>query len=72
MCYNGSVLCVSLGGNLDVMSHIVRCNAVEAPDGSIVYHVGAEFEHMSRPVMNKLIRYLFAVQRRYIVRGVKM
>lgn len=59
-------------GNVDVMSRVARCTAVEDGAGGVSYHVGAGFEHLSRPIMNKLIRYLFAVQRRDIAKGIHL
>jgi len=58
-------------GIIDVMCRIVRCSPVERSDESIVYHVGAAFLHLPRSTVNKLIRYLFSVQRANIAKGFK-
>lgn len=58
-------------GTIDVMCRVVRCSPVERSDETLVYHVGAAFQHLPRPVSNKIIRYLFAVQRANIAKGIK-
>ena len=58
-------------GHIDVMCRVVRCEAVERADESVVYHVGAAFQHLPRAVTNKIVRYLFAVQRANIAKGLK-
>ena len=58
-------------GIIDVMCRIVRCSPVERSDESIVYHVGAAFLHLPRSTVNKLVRYLFSVQRANIAKGFK-
>lgn len=58
-------------GNIDVMCRTVRCAQVERGDGTIVYHVGAAFQHMPRATVNQLVRYLFSVQRANIAKGLK-
>jgi len=58
-------------GTIDVMCRIVRCSPVERSDGSVIYHVGAAFQHLPRSTSNKIVRYLFAVQRANIAKGFK-
>ncbi|MCR5756509.1 MAG: PilZ domain-containing protein [Selenomonas sp.] len=58
-------------GVIDVMCRIVRCTPVERADGSVIYHVGAAFLNLPRATSNKIIRYLFAVQRAIIAKGFK-
>ena len=57
--------------DFDVMCRVVRCEPVERGDDSIVYHVGAAFQHLSRAVVNKIVRYLFTVQRANIAKGLR-
>ena len=59
-------------GVVEVMSHVVRCTEVELPSGNTVFHVGVGFEHLSRPVVNKIVRYLFTVQRKTIAKGISL
>ena len=54
------------------MSRIVRCVKQKNPDGEIVYQVGAHFLDLSRLTVNKLVKYLFAVQRRAIAKGINL
>lgn len=56
-------------GDLDVMCRIVRCSPVERADETVVYHVGAAFQHLPRATANKIVRYLFSVQRANIAKG---
>ncbi|BAL82268.1 putative type IV pilus assembly PilZ [Selenomonas ruminantium subsp. lactilytica TAM6421] len=58
-------------GHIDVMCRVVRCESVERSDESIVYHVGAAFQHLPRAIVNQIVRYLFSVQRSNIAKGLK-
>lgn len=58
-------------GTIDIMCRVVRCAQIERPDESIIYHVGAAFQHLPRAVSNKIVRYLFSVQRANIAKGLK-
>ncbi len=57
---------------IDVMGRVVRCTEVDLPHGEKIYHVGAGFEHLSRVIMNKIVRYLFTVQRKNIAKGINL
>ena len=59
-------------GVVEVMSHVVRCTEVENASGEKFYHVGVGFEHLSRPIVNKIVRYLFSVQRKDIAKGISL
>lgn len=59
-------------GVLEVMSHVVRCTEVETGSGVRLYHVGVGFEQLSRTTVNKVVRYLFTVQRRSIAKGIEL
>lgn len=56
-------------GTVKVMGRVIHSTEFERPDGN-VYHVGTSMEHLSRTIMNKIVRYLFAVQRRNIAKGI--
>ena len=56
-------------GDVKVMGKVIHATAFERPDGT-VYHVGTHMEHLSRQIMNKIVRYLFYVQRRNIAKGI--
>ena len=56
---------------IDVMCRVVRCSPIERADGMVIYHVGAAFQHLPRATSNKIVRYLFAVQRANIAKGIK-
>ncbi len=57
-------------GNVKVMGRVIHSTKFERPDGD-VYHVGTHMEHLSRAIMNKIVRYLFYVQRRNIAKGIE-
>ena len=56
---------------IDVMCRVVRCSPVERADGTVIYHVGAAFQHLPRATSNQIVRYLFAIQRANIAKGIK-
>ncbi len=58
-------------GTLEVMSEVVRCTPVQRGDGEYVYHIGASFKHLSRSIANKIVRYVFDVQRKIIAKGIR-
>lgn len=57
-------------GTIELMSMIVRCTSVERTAGSKIYHIGAKFEYLPHAVRNKIVRYLFNVQRAIIAKGI--
>ena len=57
-------------GTVKVMGRVIHATKFERRDGD-VYHVGTHMEHLSRQVMNKIVRYLFYVQRRNIAKGIE-
>lgn len=57
-------------GSIEQMSRVARCTSVERNDGTRVYHIGAAFQHLSPAVSNKIVRYLFSVQRAIIAKGI--
>ena len=57
-------------GTIELMSLIVRCTPVERADGTRIYHVGAKFQYLPHAVSNKIVRYLFNVQRSIIAKGI--
>lgn len=57
-------------GTVELMSQIVRCTPIERAGGSRVYHIGAKFQHLSHAVSNKIVRYLFNVQRAILAKGI--
>lgn len=59
-------------GTLSVMSRIVRCAKQKSLDGEISYLVGACFMDLPRTTVNKIVKYLFVVQRRAIAKGISL
>ena len=56
---------------VEQISLVARCTPISREDGTTVYHIGASFQHLSRAVSNKLVHYLFDVQRKTIAKGIK-
>ncbi len=59
-------------GTLDILCRIVRVARVERDDGTSVWRVGAAFQNVPRPVTNKIVHYIFTVQRQSIARGISI
>ncbi len=57
-------------GTLEVMCKVARCNRVMLDEEHSVYHVGVQFQHLSRSVTNRIVRYTFTVQREAIAKGI--
>ena len=57
-------------GAIEVMSRVARCSLIEREDGVRIYHIGVGFENFSRAVANKVVHYLFTVQRTTIAKGI--
>ena len=55
-------------GTLELMSRIMRCTRIEREDDLPVYHVGVQFQSLSRALRDKIVRYLFQVQRAQVGR----
>ena len=50
------------------MTRVMRCTRVERDGGSPIYHIGVQFQGISRSMRDKIIRYLFQVQRAQVER----
>ena len=57
-------------GTLEIMARVARCQKVMLDEEHAIYHVGAYLEHLERRTMNQVVRYLFAVQRKAIAKGI--
>ena len=55
-------------GTLEIMTRVMRCTRVEREDDTPIYHVGVQFQGISRGMRDKIIRYLFHVQRAQVER----
>lgn len=58
-------------GTLEVMCRIARVTRIplDLDEDLYIYHVGAEFQHLSRSVSNKVVNYIFEVQREDLAKG---
>lgn len=50
-------------GTLEMMTRVMRCTRIDREDDVPVYHIGVQFQSISRSIRDKIIRYLFHVQR---------
>ena len=57
-------------GPVDVMGRVVRCWPVNPEEEHPIYHVGVSFGELPRATVNKIVHYLFSVQRTSIAKGV--
>lgn len=57
-------------GMLRVTGGIVRCSKLEA-DGKAFYQIGIKFLDVSRIHQNKLVKFVFAIERQALAKGVR-
>lgn len=58
-------------GTMQVMTRIARCVRVEQSDKAI-YHIGVRFLTLTRPVSNKLVHFIFDLQRKSLAKGIEI
>lgn len=56
-------------GMIKLMCKVVRCAPVSSLDGKL-FHIGAKFVDISRPIQNRLVRYVFELQRKGLAKGI--
>lgn len=56
-------------GMLRITGRVVRCVKVDAA-GDNVFHVGFQFLDLSRQHQNKLVKFIFAIQRKSLAKGI--
>ena len=56
-------------GTLKIMGRVMRCSRVEQPDGRRLFHVGVRLLNLTRPIRNRLVHYIFNVQRQDLSKG---
>lgn len=57
-------------GSVEVMGRVVRCHPVDTTGRHPIYHVGVAFGELPRAVTNKIIRFIFSVQRKDLAKGI--
>ena len=57
-------------GNLETMVEIAQCRQINI-DGLRKFHVGAKFLHLERPIQNRLIRFIFDIERKNLSKGIE-
>ena len=55
-------------GTLELMTRVMRCTRIDRDEGRPIYHIGVQFQAISRSMRDKIIRYLFQVQRSQVER----
>lgn len=59
-------------GTLRVMGTVMRCSEVELPKAGKVFQIGTAMMDLPRPVRNRLIKYIFDIQRKELSKGIEM
>ena len=57
-------------GTLQIMARVVRCVQLEPKTRG--YHMGMHFLNLPRATMNKLVRYIFVLQREQLAKGLSV
>lgn len=57
-------------GTLQVMGRVMRCLKIELDDATKRYRIGVRMLNLTRPIRNRLVRYIFDVQRQELAKGV--
>ncbi len=59
-------------GILKVMGSVRRCTEVELPQNGKIYQVGVRMLDLARPVRNRLVRFIFELQRKELAKGLSL
>ena len=59
-------------GTLKVMGSVRRCTEVELPQNGKIYQVGVRMLDLARPVRNRLVRFIFELQRKELAKGLSL
>ncbi len=57
-------------GTLSLMCMVARCMAIEKDDAA-TYLIGARMLNLTRPIRNKLVKFIFDIQRQNLAKGIK-
>ena len=55
-------------GTIELMTRVMRCTRIEREGDTPIYHIGVQFQSISRSMRDKIIHYLFQVQRTQVER----
>ena len=55
-------------GTIELMSRVKRSTRIEREDDLPIYHIGVQFQGLSRSLRDQIVRYLFQVQRSQVAR----
>ena len=59
-------------GTLKIMSRIARCLPMDSQNLDRGYQIGVHFLDLPRAIANKLIRYIFVLQRENLAKGINL
>lgn len=59
-------------GTLRVMGRVQRCTGVDIPQKGRIYHVGVKMLDLTRPIRNRLVHYIFEIQRKELAKGLDL
>lgn len=57
-------------GNVQIMTTAVKCISLEVPAGRI-YHVGVQFDNLTRTIQTKLVHFIFDLQRKNLMKSIE-
>lgn len=59
-------------GTLRVMGKVMRCSEIELPKSGKVFQIGTKMMDLPRPIRNRLIKFIFEIQRKELSKGIEM
>ena len=59
-------------GMLRVMGTVMRCSEIDLPKDGKVFQIGTKMMDLPRPIRNKLIKYIFELQRKELAKGIEI
>ena len=59
-------------GTLRVMGTVKRCSQIELPKAGRVFQIGTKMMDLPRPIRNRLIKFIFEIQRKELSKGIEM
>ncbi len=56
-------------GQLRVMGRVMRCNRIDTQSDERLFQIGVKMLNLDRPTRNKLVHYIFEIQRQELKKG---
>lgn len=58
-------------GTLRAMGTVMRCSEIDLPKAGKVFQIGTKIMDLPRPIRNRLIKYIFELQRKELSKGIE-